>query len=185
MSGRAGDHLRNRVLDLGSTTSVVVLVGGQTSLCDRGYSHPSECRNCLSMHRLAATTVVITTGGGTSAPFNVTLTRGRADHRPSQWLHNGRAVRHAQKHRCEFHQPGEPRRHAGRSMPRDWAQPIRLHPPPAWRRAICPPLTLPTLTVGGVAATVLYAGDSQWLAGTLSGQFHGSQEPSRATRRWF
>jgi len=56
----------------GSATSVVVLVGGQ-----RGFVisvSPSQVNVQLPFNApLGATSVVVTTGGGSSAPFNVTL----------------------------------------------------------------------------------------------------------------
>ena len=61
----------------GATSTVVVLVGGQKAYVVA--VTPTQLNVQLPFDApLGATTVVVTTGGGTSAPFNVTLSCGGA-----------------------------------------------------------------------------------------------------------
>ena len=151
------------------TTSVVVLVGGQRSYVVA--VGPTQVNVQLPFNApVGATSVVITTGGGTSAPFNVTL----AAVAPTIALASGSTtvglfatLKSTFVSSTNLANPGTP----WCSMPRDWVQQLPLHHVSGLATSNLPTATLPTLTIGGVAATVLYAAIPSGYAGLYQVNF--------------
>jgi uncharacterized protein (TIGR03437 family) len=140
----------------GAPTSVVVLVGGQRAFVIA--VAPTQVNVQLPFNApVGATTVVITTGGGTSAPFDVTLTAVA----PTIALANGSTtnglfvtLKSTFVSSTNLPNPGDTLvLYASGLGPTNPAAPVS-----GLATANLPTATLPTLTVGGVAATVLYAG---------------------------
>jgi uncharacterized protein (TIGR03437 family) len=147
----------------GSTSSVVVLVGGQ-----KGYVaavSPTQVNVQLPFNApLGATTVVVTTGGGTSAPFNVTISAVAPTLPPlpgSPTLGIFANLKGAFISNTNLANPGdELTLYATGLGPTNPA--VTAGPAPG---SVVNTATLPTLTVGGVSATVSFSGLSPGLVG--------------------
>ena len=146
----------------GSTTSVVVLVGGQRS--DVLAVAPTQVNVQLPFNApVGATSVVITTGGGTSAPFNVTL----AAVAPTIALASGSTtvglfttLKNTIVSSTNLANPGDTLvLYATGLGPTTPAAPVT-----GLATSNLPTATLPTLTIGGVAATVAEAAIAPRLA---------------------
>jgi uncharacterized protein (TIGR03437 family) len=152
----------------GATSSVVVLVGGL-----KGFVvavSPTQVNVQLPFNApIGATTVVVTTGGGTSAPFNVTISSVA----PTLILANGsttnglfQTLKNTFVTSTALANPGDTLiLYATGLGPTNPATPTGLAPTTA------PTATLPTLTVGGVAATVTFAGIPSGYAGLYQVNF--------------
>jgi uncharacterized protein (TIGR03437 family) len=153
----------------GSTTSVVVLVGGQRSYVVA--VGPTQVNVQLPFNApVGATTVVITTGGGTSAPFDVTL----AAVAPTIALANGSTtvglfatLKSTLVSSTNLANPGDTLiLYATGLGPTTPAAPAS-----GPVTSTLPTATLPTLTIGGVAATVLYSAIPNGYAGLYQVNF--------------
>jgi len=153
----------------GSLSSVVVLVGGQ-----KGFVvsvAPTQVNVELPFNApVGATTVVVTTGGGTSAPFNVTL----SSLAPSLTLAPGSTsvglfltLKSTVVSSTNLANPGDTL-----SLYATGLGPTNPAAPAAGEAtSTLPTATLPTLTVGGVAATVLYSAIPSGYAGLYQVNF--------------
>ena len=153
----------------GSTTSVVVLVGGQRS--DVLAVAPTQVNVQLPFNAsVGATSVVITTGGGTSAPFNVTL----AAVAPTIALAVGSTtvglfttLKNTIVSSTNLANPGDTLvLYATGLGPTTPAAPVT-----GLATSNLPTATLPTLTIGGVAAKVLYSAIPSGYAGLYQVNF--------------
>ncbi len=153
----------------GSLSSVVVLVGGQ-----KGFVvavSPTQVNVQIPFNApVGATTAVITTGGGTSAPFNVTLTAVA----PTIVLATGSTtaglflnLKNAIVSGTNLANPGDTLYlYATGLGPTNPAAPLSGD-----ATSTLPTATMPTLTVGGVAATVLYSAIPNGYAGLYQVNF--------------
>ncbi len=146
----------------GATSSVVVLVGGQKAFVIA--VAPTQVNIQLPFNApIGATTVVVTTGGGSSAPFNITISSVA----PTLFLAQGSTTvglfqtpKNTFLSNTVLANPGDTLSLFAAGLgPTNPATPTGLAPSTA------PTATLPTLTVGGVTATVTFAGIPAGYAG--------------------
>ncbi len=153
----------------GSTSSVTVLVGGQRGFVV--FVSPGQVNVEIPFNApVGATTVVVTTGGGSSAPFNVTLASvaptisyGANSTTVGLFLN----VKGAIVGYTNLANPGETLSlYATGLGPTNPAAPAS-----GLSTSNLPTATLPTVTVGGVAAKVLYAAIPSGFAGLYQVNF--------------
>ncbi len=147
----------------GATSTVVVLVGGQKAYV--AAVTPTQLNLQLPFNApLGATTVVVTTGGGTSAPFNVTLSTAAPSLPPlpaSPTLGIFANLKGTFVSNSNLANPGDALTlYATGLGATDPVVPAGPAP-----NTVAKTATLPTLTVGGAAATISFAGLSPGLVG--------------------